>query len=111
MCGDFQLDWSQGPFKILGVNFATEVYNIWDLNTNDILTKVKCVFKQCTKIKITLIGEITILKSLALSKFVHLFIPLPDPPKEVFKQLERMFYNLIWNNGLDRIKERYGQKI
>ena len=46
MCGDFQLDWSQGPFKILGVNFATEVYNIWDLNTNDIRTKVKCVLKQ-----------------------------------------------------------------
>ena len=40
MYGDFQLDWTQGPFKILGVNFATEVYNIWDLNTNDILTKV-----------------------------------------------------------------------
>ena len=46
MCGDFQLDWTQGPFKILGVNFATEVYNIWDLNTNDILTKVKYVLKQ-----------------------------------------------------------------
>ena len=55
MCGDFQLDWTQGPFKILGVNFATEVYNIWDLNTNDILTKVKCVLKQWTKRKITLI--------------------------------------------------------
>ena len=84
MCGDFQLDWTQGPFKILGVNFATEVYNIWDLNTNDILTKVKCVLKQWTKRKITLIGKITIIKSLALSKFVHLFISLPDPPKEVF---------------------------
>ena len=106
MCGDFQLDWTQGPFKILGVNFATEVYNIWDLNTNDILTKVKCVLKQWTKRKITLIGKITIIKSLTLSKFVHLFISLPDPPKEVFKQLERMFYNFIWNNGPDRIKRK-----
>ena len=48
----------------------------------------------------------TIIKSLALSKFVHLFISLPDPPKEVFKQLERMFYNFIWNNGPDRIKRK-----
>ena len=46
MCGDFKLDWSQGPFKILGVTFATEVYNIWDLNANDILNKVKFVLKQ-----------------------------------------------------------------
>ena len=63
MCSDFQLDWSQGPFKILGVHFATELHNIWDLNTNDILTKVKCVLKQWTKRKITLIGKITIIKS------------------------------------------------
>ena len=103
MCGDFQLDWTQGPFKSLGVNFATEV---WDLNTNDILTKVKCVLKQWTKREITLIGKIAIIKSLALSKFVHLFISLPDPPKEVFKQLERMFYNFIWNNGPDRLKRK-----
>ena len=106
ICGDFQLDWSQGPFEILGVNFATEVYNIWDLNTYDILTKVKCVLKQWKKRKITLIGKITIIKSLALSEFVHLFISLPDPPNEVFKQLERTFYNFIWNNGPDRIKRK-----
>ena len=49
-------------------------------------------------------GRITIIKSLALSKFVHLFISLPDPPKEFLKQLVRIFYKFIWNNGPDRIK-------
>ena len=104
MYGDFKLDWSQGPFKILGVTFAIEVYNIWDLNANDILNKVKFVLKQWTKRKITLMGRISIIKPLAVSKCVHLFISLPDPPNELLKQLERIFYIFIWNNDPDRIK-------
>ena len=48
-------------------------------------------FKAMNKKKNNNNRKITIIKSLALSKFVHLFISLPDPPKEVFKQLERMF--------------------
>ena len=63
-------------------------------------------FKAMDKKKNNNNRKITIIKSLALSKFVYLFISLPDPPKEVFKQLERMFYNLIWNNGPDRIKRK-----
>ena len=45
-------------------------------------------------------------KSLALSKFVHLFIPLPAPPNELIKELEKMFYKFLWNSGPDRIKRR-----
>ena len=32
-------------------------------------------------------------KSLALSEFVHLSSSLPDPSKELFKELEERFYN------------------
>lgn len=106
LCKEYQLDWSQGPFKILGVTFSTEVYNIWDLNTNDILNKVKCVLNQWSKRKVTLIGRITIIKSLALSKFIHLFIALPDPPNDLLKELEKLFYKFIWTAGPDRIKRK-----
>ena len=30
MCQDYKLDWNQGLFKILGVTFTPEVYDIWD---------------------------------------------------------------------------------
>ena len=46
MCHNFRLDWTQGPFKILGVTFSTEIYNIWDLNYNEIIKKVEGVCKQ-----------------------------------------------------------------
>ena len=77
---ELALDWFQEPLKILGVTFSPLVFNIWDLNVNEILRKVKHLLNQWTKRKISLSGRITIIKSLAISKFVHLFISLPDPP-------------------------------
>ena len=106
ICTDYQLDWSRGPFKILGVFFPPDVSNIWDLNTNDILNKVVKILNNWSKRKLTLLGRITIIKSLALSKFVHLLSSLPDPSKELFKELEGRFYNFLWNKGPDRLRRK-----
>ena len=66
LCHNYTLDWPQGLFKILDVTFSTKIHNIWDLNSIDIIKKVEGVCKQWSKRKLTLIGRITILKSLAL---------------------------------------------
>ena len=106
LCSDYNLDWSKGPFKVLGVTFSSNVGNIWDLNTNETLNNIKNLLERWAKRKLTLIGRITIIKSLALSKFVHLFLSLPDPPKELVKELEKCFYGFLWNGGHDRISRR-----
>ena len=92
MCHNFNLDWTQGPFKILGVTFSTEIYNIWDLNYNEIIKKVDDVCKQWSKRKLTLMGRITIIKSLALAKFIHLLLVLPNPPDNLLTNIEKIFY-------------------
>ena len=33
LCLNYNLDWNQEPFKILGVTFTSEVFDIWDKNT------------------------------------------------------------------------------
>ena len=106
LCDEYPLDWSQEPLKALGVVFSPLVFNIWDLNSQEVLLKVKNILNQWSKRKLTLIGRITVIKSLALSKFVHLFISLPAPPNELIKELEKMFYKFLWNSGPDRIKRR-----
>ena len=73
LCEEFALDWSQDPLKILGVTFSPLVFNIWDLNSQEILLKIKKILNHWSKRKLTLLGRITIIKSLAVSKFVHLF--------------------------------------
>ena len=85
ICQEFSPDWSQEPLTILSVTFSPLVFNIWDLNSQDILSKVKNVLNQWHKRKLTLTGRITVIKSLALSKFVLLFISLPEPPNELLK--------------------------
>ena len=91
LCNDYKLDWTQGPVKILGVTFTTNVYDIWTFNSVEILNKVKSMLKQWSKRKLTIFGRITIIKSLALSKFVSLFVSLPNPPAELIKELEVFF--------------------
>ena len=107
LCNDFKLDWNQGPFKILGVTFTAEVFDIWDKNTTGIEQKVENIIKTWSKRKLTLPGKITIIKSLALSKFVHLFMGLPNPPGILVKRLDKLFYTFLWNSGPDRIKRKY----
>ena len=76
------------------------MFNIWDLNSQEVLLKVKNILNLWSRRKLTL----TFIKS--LSKFVHLFISLPAPPNELIKELEKMFYKFLWNSGPDRIKRR-----
>ena len=94
LCNDFKLNWNQGPFKILGVTFTTEVFDIWDKNTTGIEQKVENFIKTWSKRKLTLPGKITI-KSLALLKFVNLFMELPNPPGILVKRLNKLFYTFF----------------
>ena len=92
--------------KILGVTFTTNVYDIWDFNSIDVLNKVKSILTNWSKRKLTLFGRVTIIKSLALSKFVSLFLSLPNPLVELIKELEVFFFKLLWNAGPDRITRK-----
>ena len=60
-----------------------------------------------SKRKLTLPGKITVIKSLALSKFVHLFLALPNPPGALVKRLHKLFLSFLWNKGPDRIKRKF----
>ena len=106
MCRNQRLDWSQGPFKVLGVTFTTEVFDIWDINSNEILIRIENLCKQWSKRKLTLMGRITIIKSLALSKFTHLFLALPNPPEELIKKLNKIFFTFFmeFRPGSDKTK-------
>ena len=62
------------------------------MNYNEIIKKVEGVCKQWSKRKLTLMGRITIIKSLALAKFIHLLLALPNSPDNLLKNIEKIFY-------------------
>ena len=54
--------------------------------------------------QLSLIGKITIIKTLALAKLVHLFTSLPTPGVEVMKKIKNILYGFLWNNKNDKIR-------
>ena len=60
-CLNYELDWTQGPFKILGFTFSSEVFDIWELNQNEILNKIENILVQWSKRKLTLFGRVTVI--------------------------------------------------
>ena len=62
------------------------------------------VLKSWQHRKLTLLGKITVIKSLALSKLVHLLTSLPNLNQSRLNELNTMFFNFIWNGKSDRIK-------
>ena len=106
MCKEYNLDWEQKPLKILGVTFTGEVVDIWNHNLDETMHKVNALINVWSKRRLTIPGKITVIKSLILSKFAHLFLALPNPPGEFIKLLERKLYKFLWSNGPDRIPRR-----
>ena len=45
ICKEHKLDWTQGSFKILGVNFTPEVFNILDVNSDETYNNIENLLK------------------------------------------------------------------
>jgi len=51
------------------------------------------------------LGKITVIKTLLISKITHLFITLPDPPKEFMHSLNILLYEFLWDGKRGKIKK------
>ena len=71
--------WNPEKFKALGVTFSTNVYEITLLNYENKIAEVRRLLNSWSKRNLTPFGKITVIKTLALSKFIHWFMGLPDP--------------------------------
>ena len=83
LCKDIKLSWGATEFKLLGIQFTTNLENIVSKNYEPILGKVTNTIKAWNKRILTPVGKIAVIKSLLLSKFVHLFQTLPMPPSNL----------------------------
>ena len=65
---------------------------------------MKAKIKYWKRRNLTPLGKITIIKSLLLPSFNHLFLSLPNPEDKILKERNEIFYNFIWE-GTNRIKK------
>ena len=52
------------------------------------------------------LGRAAILKSLILSKLIHLWILLPNPPDHFVNDLQKECFRFVWNGKQDRISRK-----
>ena len=104
ICSDANMNWSCSNFRVLGLDFSLDLSKIVDLNFSKKIKDVGNILKSWEHRKLTLLGKITVVKSLALSKLVHLFTSLPDLRQVKVDELNTLFYRFIWSGKNDKIK-------
>ena len=65
--------WGENEFTLLGITFSTDLNNISKMNFEKVLLKAKAELNTWKYRILSPIGKITVLKTLILPKFIHLF--------------------------------------
>ena len=67
------------------------------LNFDEKIEKIKKCIQYWKKREMSLLGRITVIKSLLLSMFTQLFICLSNPSVQWINDINKLFFDCIWN--------------
>ncbi len=105
LCKEINVNWVdvKGAFKVLGVELSTYLNSMVLLNYKKVyILSLLNQIAMWSKRNLTVLRRVTVVKSLLLSKLTFLILSLLNPPNNVIKDLNPMFFNFIWK-GNDRI--------
>eukprot|EP00745_Piridium_sociabile_P022016 TRINITY_DN34075_c0_g1_i10.p1 TRINITY_DN34075_c0_g1~~TRINITY_DN34075_c0_g1_i10.p1 ORF type:complete len:196 (-),score=6.95 TRINITY_DN34075_c0_g1_i10:21-608(-) len=99
----FHMDWNPKQFKILGVWFTNDLVDCTEINIQAAFAEIQTLYKIWLKRQITPLGRVAVLKSLILSKLIHLWILLPNPPDTVIDAIQKSVFLFVWDKKRDKI--------
>ena len=103
LCPGKNLKWIKQKGKALGVWFSTNPEEVLEANYADKLAKVSHSLGCWEERRLSLLGKITVLKSLIVSQLVYILSPLPTNQR-VLEEINTLFFNFLWNGKGDKIK-------
>ena len=98
--------WDPGIFKVLGIKLSTDVKQITSITYEGKL-KIKRMLITWSKCQITPLGKIIVIKTLALSRLIYLFVGFPDTPDDFLHELSTLLVQFLWGGKQSMI----GRKI
>ncbi len=90
--------------RCLGIYIGHDQAECYQRNWEDKIEKIQLVLEKWKDRDLTFFGKTLILKSLAISKFIHVMSILKTPDK-IKKEIEKLMFGFIWNSN-DRIKRK-----
>ena len=64
------------------------------------------MYKVWLKRQIIPLGRVAVPKSLIVSKIIHLWLLLPNPPDNFVNEFQKTVFQFVWNRKQDRISRR-----
>ena len=105
LCNELNLDWTQ-EFVSLGISYDISKFsNITELNIEGKIGEIQKLICLWNTRNLTPYGKIIIVKSLLISKVIHILFSLPSPSAEMLSTLEQLFRNFIWNKKKPKFRK------
>ena len=98
--------WSFCKVNALGVWFSTIKEESAMLNFQEKKEKISKIIENWQFRRLTLLGKITVIKSLLASQLVYILSPLPTP-SGYLKEINSLLYKFLWNGKCDKIKRTH----
>lgn len=95
--------WPENKVKALGVWLSTDPNITLNMNYEEKLDKIRNVLNCWKYRRLTLMGKIVVIKSLAASQLTYILAPLASNHK-IISEINNLFYNFLWNSKGDKIK-------
>ena len=90
-------------FRFLGIEFSVDLGKMIDPNFKVLIIKTANILKSWRKLYLTPLGKITILKTLIIPMFNHIFLSLPNPSYNYLAQLNCIMYHFIWDGKPEKL--------
>ena len=103
LCGMKCIDLTKNSVKILGIHFSYNKKIENEENFIKLIKKIENVLKIWRIRNLTVQGKITIFKTLAISKVIHLAL-VTNVPQVIIDQLNKIQKDFIWNRKYPKIK-------
>jgi hypothetical protein len=101
--GNIPVKWSDAHFKTLGIKFTFDELETCKMNYDLKLLKMSNLLRLWKMRDLTLIGRITVTRSLALSQLTYLVTSV-HTPQDYTAQVQSVINQFIWKNGSHKVK-------
>ena len=97
------VNWSNAPIRILGIFISHDSKKMIEFNLQNKITSIQKLFRSWSLRGLSLLGRVTIAKTLAISQFIFAASVI-SVSKDILKKVNSCIYNFLWNGGSEKIK-------